>query len=306
MSNEIVNKIRKLPIHSTPKYLLWVIADIADKNGETSWYAPTARLIEETGFSNRTIADCLFHLKECGILVINGCTGRQNRYEVTPENFNPAIKYQPKKRTKPMSEAHQCAKFTSEPRSQPPVNIAPKPVNLAQKPVSEVHTIPLYPLYPSVYPSIGDSENLPDEKPKPSNPKSEKPNKQKRITKKQTGINRLVELGCDEKYAHDWMVARKGAELTDSIIENLIEQANKANVSIATAVQWSARKGYQGFKADWYLKDQQPQQGYQNPKKDINADYWASFAQPAQQQDWSEPIDVTPKKTNWIEGVGHA
>ena len=104
------------------------------------------------------------------------------------------------------------------------------------------------------------------------------------------------------------MVARKGAELTDSILENLTEQAAKANISVATAVEWSAKKGYQGFKADWYQKDKQPQQntGYTTHPKDINADYWASLGRVAQPQHWDDPIDITPKKPNWIEGVGHA
>ncbi len=293
MSNKIVNEIRELPIHSTPKHLLWVIADIADDNGNTGWYAPTSRLIKETGLSNKTIAECVSYLKDCGILSVTGGAGRQNHYSVNAKNFNPTVKYSPKKQSKPVSEVHQCASLTSELGSQPPVN-------LAQKPVSEVHTIHHIPQYPSVYPSIGDSENPPKVKSEP---------KVKRITKKQAGINRLVELGCDEKYAHDWMVTRKGAELTDSILENLTEQAAKANISVATAVEWSAKKGYQGFKADWYQKDKQPQQstGYTTNPKDINADYWASFGRVAQsQQDWGEPIDVTPKKPNWIEGVGHA
>ena len=37
MSNKIVNEIRKLPIDSTPKMLLWVIADIADEDGSTGF-----------------------------------------------------------------------------------------------------------------------------------------------------------------------------------------------------------------------------------------------------------------------------
>lgn len=299
MSNKIVNEIRDLQIHSTPKYLLWVIADIADDNGKTGWFAPTARLIKETGLSNKTISECISYLKDCGILSVLGGSGRQNQYEISPENFNGSVKYEPKKRLKPVSEVHQCTTLTSERGSHEPVNLSPKPVNLAQEPVSEVHTIHHIPLYPPIYPSLGDSENLPKAKSEP---------KAKRITKKQTGINKLVELGCDEKYAHDWMVARKGAELTDSILENLTEQAAKANISVATAVEWSAKKGYQGFKADWYQKDKQPQQntGYTTHHKDINADYWASFGRVAQSQHWDDPIDITPKKPNWIEGAGHA
>lgn len=292
MSNKIVNDIRKLKMSSTPKQLLWVISDIADDAGNTGWYAPRSRLIEETGLSHTTIAACISYLEECGVLKVMGATGKKSQYTVTPENFNSAIKYEPKKYSKQVSEVYRSAKQTSQLGEQNQSATLTTPVNLAGKPVSEVDTIHHSIIYPSVYPSIGDSENPP---------------KVKRITKKQAGINRLVELGCDEKYAHDWMVARKGAELTDSILENLAEHANKANISIAKAVEWSAKKGYQGFKADWYLKDQQPQQHW-------NTGYQTSQQQTASEQaKWNDFLnggnqfrDVTPKKTNWIEGVGHA
>ncbi|AWW07757.1 MAG: replication protein O [Podoviridae sp. ctbh1] len=279
--------------------LLWVISDIADDDGNTSWYAPRSRLMEETGYSRTTIALCISYLKECGILNVAGGNGRLNQYVVTPNNFNSAVKYEPKKYAKPVSEVDQSTKQTSQPSEHDQSATLTTPVNLATKPVSEVDTIHHSLIYPSVNPSLGDSENAPKVKAEPE---------VKRITKKQSGINKLVELGCDEKYAHDWMIARKGAELTDSILENLTEQAAKANISVATAVEWSAKKGYQGFKADWYQKDKQPQQntGYTTHPKDINADYWASFGRVAQQQHMDDPIDVTPKKPNWIEGVGHA
>lgn len=298
MSNKIVNEIRKLPIDSTPKMLLWVISDIADDEGNTSWYAPRSRLMEETGYSRTTIALCISYLKECGILNVAGGNGRLNQYVVTPNNFNSAVKYEPKKYSKPVSEVDQSTKQTSQPSEQHQSATLTTPVNLATKPVSEVDTIHHSLIYPSVNPSIGDSEDAPKAKAEP---------KVKRITKKQAGINRLVELGCDEKYAHDWMVNRKGAPLTDSVLENLIEQANKANITLATAVQWTAKKGYQGFKADWYLKDQQPQQNWNNG-------YQSSAQQTANEQaKWdeflnggSQFVDVTPKKSILIEGVGHA
>ena len=309
MSNKIVNEIRKLPIDSTPKMLLWVIADIADEDGSTGWYAPRSRLIEETGYSHSTIAVCISYLKECGILQVIGANGKQNQYIVTPENFNSSVKYEPKKQSKPVSEVDQSTKQTSQLGGLNQSATLTTPVDLAEKPVSEVDTIPHSIIYPSVYPSLGDSENPPDEKPKPSNPKSEKPNKQKRVTKKQIGINKLVELGCDEKYASDWMTARKGAELTDSILENLSEQARKANISIAIAVEWAAKKGYQGFKADWYLKDQQPQQnwnnGYQTSQQRTASEH-DRWRQAENEVFGNSELDVTPKKSFLIEEVGHA
>lgn len=304
MSNKIVNEIRKLPIDSTPKMLLWVIADIADEDGSTGWYAPRSRLIEETGYSSRTIASCITYLKECGILKVFGGNGHQNHYQITPENFDSTIDYKPKKQPKPVNLAQRPVKqvhqSTSEAGSPPPVNLAQKPVNLAQKPVKQVHTIHHIHIYPSLYPSLGDSENPPVDQSK---------TKSKRISKKQTGINRLVELGCDEKYASDWMTARKGAELTDSILENLSEQARKANISIAIAVEWAAKKGYQGFKADWYLKDQQPQQnwnnGYQTSQQRTASEH-DRWRQAENEVFGNSELDVTPKKSFLIEEVGHA
>ncbi|RSO82899.1 hypothetical protein EA748_08080 [Acinetobacter ursingii] len=298
MSNKIVNEIRRLPIDSTPKMLLWVISDIADDEGNTTWYAPRSRLMEETGYGKTTIASCISYLKECGLIRVIGGNGRQNQYIVTPESFNSTVKYEPKKDTKPVREVNQSTTQTSSLGEPHQSATRTTPVHLAEKPVREVNTIPHSIINPSVNPSIGDSEDAPKAKAEP---------KVKRITKKQAGINRLVELGCDEKYAHDWMVNRKGAPLTDSVLENLIEQANKANITLATAVQWTAKKGYQGFKADWYLKDQQPQQNWNNG-------YQSSAQQTANEQaKWDEflnggshYVDVTPKKSILIEGVGHA
>lgn len=304
MSNKIVNEIRKLPIDSTPKMLLWVISDIADDEGNTGWYAPRSRLIEETGYGKTTIASCISYLKECGLIRVIGGNGRQNQYIVTPESFNSTVKYEPKKDTKPVREVNQSTTQTSSLGELHQSATRTTPVHLAEKPVREVNTIPHSIINPSVYPSLGDSENPPSDQQQP---------KVKRVTKKQAGINQLVELGCEEKYAHDWMVARKGAQLTGSILENLTEQASKANISIAQAVEWSAKKGYQGFKADWYLKDQNRDNtplNTQSMSNNLNANYWAKFAQyeqPREPDHWfDESIDVTPKKTDWIEGVGHA
>lgn len=299
MSNKIVNAMRKLPMDSTPKHLLWVISDIADDDGNTSWFAPRARLEEETGFSHTTIAAALKYLVACGALIIQGGKGKQNKYVVTAHNFDASVKYQPKEKEKPVSEVD---KLTSKPSVSKQSTRFTTLVNLAEKPVSEVDTIPHSLIYPSI-PSIGNSEK----------PQQKKP---KRVTKKQAGINRLVELGCDEKYAHDWMIARKGAQLTDSIIENLEEQSRLAGITLAQAVEWSAKQGYQGFKADWYIRKQGASSGHQaqnRPQtaqeqvKQENAEYWAKRAKRYEQQNTEQGnvIDVTPKKP-WIpEEVRH-
>ena len=304
MSNKIITAVKYMQMPNVAKQVLKELADFADDNGKA--FPSIQTLAYATCLTTRSIINGLAHLREHGLITQKTGVGGNNIYQIHPENFAGEFKKSNRVyalgdenlHNEVVNDVHQCNTFSSESNSICSESHSIGSESHSLEVVNDVHPNHHINHQLTINESLlGDSEN-PPEKPEP--------NKPKRITKKQIGINRLVELGCEEKYASDWMVARKGAELTDSILENLSEQSAKADITLAQAVEWSAKKGYQGFKADWYLKDQQPQQGYQPPKKDINADYWASFAQPAQQQDWSEPIDVTPKKTNWIEGVGHA
>ena len=296
MSNKISSAVKYMQMPNVPKQVLKELADFADNNGKA--FPSIQTLAYATCLTTRSIINGLAYLREHRLITQKTGVGGNNIYQIHPENFAGEFKKSDRVyalgdenlHNEVVNDVHQCNTFSSESHSIGSESHSLEVVNDVHPNHHINHQLTINES------SLGDSEN-PPEKPEPDKPK--------RTTKKQAGINRLVELGCDEKYAHDWMIARKGAELTDSIIENLIEQANKANISIALAVQWSAKKGYQGFKADWYLRDQQIQQPSYQPQKSLNADYWAKFGQP-QEPDWSEPIDVTPKKTDWIEGVGYA
>ena len=286
MSNKIVNEIRKLPIESTPKMLLWVISDIADDDGNTSWYAPRSRLMEETGYSRTTIALCISYLKECGILNVAGGNGRLNQYVVTPNNFNSAVKYEPKKYSKPVSEVDQSTKQTSQPSEQHQSATLTTPVNLATKPVSEVDTIHHSIIYPSVNPSLDNSGNAPKGK---TEPKAKKPKSTMTTLPVDFKVSDQVKAWANEK----------GFDRLDEHLENFVGYA------IANAKKY----------ADWDQAFMNAIRGNWAKLRPVQQPSYQSSAQQTanEQAKWDEflnggPqfVDVSPKKSILIEGVGHA
>ena len=77
----------------------------------------------------------------------------------------------------------------------------------------------------------------------------------------------LVSAGVDEQVVNDWIAHRKkkGATATKTVIEDLTEQAAIAGISLEKAMRECCLRGWQGFKAEWYLRDQpsaaKPQRG---------------------------------------------
>ena len=91
-----------------------------------------------------------------------------------------------------------------------------------------------------------NSFDLVPEKPKPSKPK--KP-------KSTLSADDLVEAyGIDLQVAQDWLVVRKTkkAPLTQTALKLIENEAAKANLSVAQAIQFSCESGWVGFKAEWY------------------------------------------------------
>ena len=152
MSNKTVNEVRRLPMHKTPKFVLWVLADIADDNGYTGQWASSTRIQEETGYSNTAVANSIAYLVECGVLVVDGGKGKLSKYQVNAKNFNDQVKYDPKAKIKVVSAAHQSEDGkqdkSSERGASELVSAAQKVVSAAQKVVSAAHTIHLSTISP--------------------------------------------------------------------------------------------------------------------------------------------------------------
>lgn len=271
---------------STPKQLLWVISDIADDAGNTGWYAPRSRLMEETGLSHTTIAACISYLEECGVLKVMGGTGKKSQYTVTPENFNSAIKYEPKKYSKPVSEVDQSAKQTSQLGEQNQSATLTTPVNLATKPVSEVDTIHHSIIYPSVNPSLDNSGNAPKGK---TEPKAKKPKSTMTTLPVDFKVSDQVKAWANEK----------GFDRLDEHLENFVGYA------IANAKKYADwdQALMNAIRGNWAKLRPVQQPSYQTSQQQTASEQakWNEFLNGGNQF-----RDVTPKKSILIEGVGHA
>lgn len=120
MSIRYINAVRKLSIRPTPRFVLWVLAEYADDNGDC--YPSISRIMDDTGLSNRAVADAIFLLERVGVVVADRSNGRHTKYKVTPENFKSDVDQTGR-------DGHKKSK-TSEPPSRVDGN---SPVNLRQQ-----------------------------------------------------------------------------------------------------------------------------------------------------------------------------
>ena len=63
----------------------------------------------------------------------------------------------------------------------------------------------------------------------------------------------LLSLGVAECYINDWLIVRKNkkASNTESALKRFIAECNKADITVAAAVQMCAENSWQGFKAEY-------------------------------------------------------
>ena len=72
----------------------------------------------------------------------------------------------------------------------------------------------------------------------------------------------LLSRGVDKQVADDFLTLRKAkrSALTKTAIDGISREADKAGVSFSDAVTVCVERSWQGFKAEWFTKDQPPQQ----------------------------------------------
>ncbi|WYX26480.1 hypothetical protein WJ969_13760 [Achromobacter xylosoxidans] len=70
------------------------------------------------------------------------------------------------------------------------------------------------------------------------------------------GVKDLVAVGVDRQHAQDWLKVRKDkkAPLTLTAWDLVVEEAEKAGLSVAEAVRISAENSWAGFRASWMDK----------------------------------------------------
>lgn len=119
----------------------------------------------------------------------------------------------------------------------------------------------------------------------------------------------LKKAGVSEEAATEFMQVRKAKKAvnTKNAFEKLLEESQKANLSLPQAIDFCLKrqKPWGAFMATWYQNEQQQaQQAYHSQSQ---ANPWAEYNQRVGEQfSQNEVVDVTPKKSVLIEEVGHA
>ena len=71
--------------------------------------------------------------------------------------------------------------------------------------------------------------------------------------------NELLSLGVDQQVLDDWLIVRKNkkASNTKTAFTKIVNQAEKAKLSVNDAIAYASGKDWKGFEAQWYFNDQQ-------------------------------------------------
>ena len=67
----------------------------------------------------------------------------------------------------------------------------------------------------------------------------------------------LLDFGVGEPLADEWISIRKmkGGRNSEFALKTIVNEANKAGISLQEAVEFSAKRQYSGFMASWYIKE---------------------------------------------------
>ena len=95
-------------------------------------------------------------------------------------------------------------------------------------------------------------------------------------------FQKFIDLGCDPATLNDWKAARKGAPITESVLQGMLREAKKAGISLADAVRICAEHSWRGFRADYLHSSSkgQPEKKSNTPLLDVMAKFnerWATM-----------------------------
>lgn len=102
-----------------------------------------------------------------------------------------------------------------------------------------------------------------------------------------TPLQMLIEQGCDEQLAKDFIAHRKTkkAAVTQTVVKLIASQAQKAGISFARAIEITIARNWQSFNASWKWQDDQPT-GQQSKNK------WDAFLDRPEQTKTVTPDNV--------------
>ncbi|WP_151976684.1 helix-turn-helix domain-containing protein [Acinetobacter soli] len=311
MSNKISTAVKYMQMPNVPKQVLRELADFADDNGRA--FPSITTLAAALCLTTRSVINGLSYLRDNAIITQSTGIGGNNIYYIHPENFKGEFKY-PRRvanesseshSSKLVNDVHQCNTFTSESGSPTSECHSQGSESRSLEVVNDVHTNHHInhqePLDNHQYISADEKHTLDPVTEKHDEPKS-KP-KSEKIKKPKTTMTTLPENFEVSERVKTW-AAQKGFDRLEEHLEYFTGYAVASGKKYADwdqALMNAIRGNWAKLKPEGIRAQHQAAQ-----PQSLNASYWANFNQLSEPEGWYEPIDVTPKKTLLIEGVGHA
>lgn len=311
MSNKISTAVKYMQMPNVPKQVLRELADFADDNGRA--FPSITTLAAALCLTTRSVINGLSYLRDNAIITQSTGIGGNNIYYIHPENFKGEFKY-PRRVANESSESHsselvndvhQCNTFTSESGSPTSECHSQGGESRSLEVVNDVHNNHHInhqePLDNHQYISADEKHTLDPVTEKQEEPKS-KP-KSEKIKKPKSTMTLLPENFEVSERVKIW-AAQKGFDRLEEHLEYFTGYAVASGKKYADwdqALMNAIRGNWAKLKPEGIRAQHQAAQ-----PQSLNASYWANFNQPSEPEGWYEPIDVTPKKTLLIEGVGHA
>lgn len=239
---------QRLP--STQKLVLLMLAERHNK--DSGQCNPSLELLaEDCGLSRRSVIDQIAKLQTAGYLTVRHRANEGLRLpsqyvlhmgfgvpeRIQTENFDPYLL--PPKVVNNVHSGSEPAAPSSERASPPQCNTFTTPVN-------DVH--------------------------QGSEPAAHKPGNEPGIEPVNTKRTSALTIpGVSDELVSEWKAVRKekrAGPISQTVIDALYREAGKAGITPEDAVRHCVERGWQGFKADWYLKDQgQPAGAATTPSK---------------------------------------
>lgn len=194
-----------------------VLISLADNaNDQGECWPSIPKICERTCFSERTVHAAIKWLEDAGLVVADRSNGRHTRYVVKPEAYQP-----------PQQLHHRSSCTPAAAAVQPP-QLPQKPPQLPQSPPQELR----------------------------SNRKE--PSRTVR-SNRQGNVAAAGELmpGIPNNLLADFLEVRKAKKLplTETAVAGLRREAEKAGLSLESAVRLCCERGWASLRADWLARD---------------------------------------------------
>lgn len=247
MSTIIMTACWPLQMPSSQKSVLISLADNA--NDEGVCWPSVERIVERTCLTDRTVQKCLKWLEERAVISRQKRHKRSAVYTVTPEN------YQTWRRDDALPEDSSPEKSSPEKNASRPENgggldrknVQFRPEAASPRTIKEPKEEPTRNQQGGASaPDVSETQG------QKSAAKGEGVSKPEDTL----GVKELVAVGVDRQHAQDWLKVRKAKKtpLTRTAWELVVQEAEKAGLSVAEAVRISAENSWAGFRASWMDK----------------------------------------------------